>query len=102
MREFIDRRIWHKDFGLSYWCSICGEYKPESSFYKNNRTKWGVDRMCKEHYKRVKGQEKDHLTFNNLTRKDVKSASILLQSLGYDITKNIHEQFLDKHKDKLK
>jgi len=101
MREYLDSRIWHKEYGLSYWCPICGEYKPESEFYKNNRTKWGVDRNCKDHYKKVnKDKETDYLKFNNIKQTDFDSAIRLLQSLGYDTKENVHQQFMEKHKNK--
>lgn len=104
MKEYLDRRIWHIENGLSYWCSICGEYKPESEFYKNKRTKWGVDRICKEHY-RNENEDRDtsHLKFSNIRQSDFNGAVKLLESMGYDVAKgDIHQQFLQRHGEKLK
>lgn len=102
MKEYLDRRIWHKEHGVSYWCSICGEYKPESDFYKSKRTKWGVDRNCKEHYRLGKeDRETAYLQFNNFKKSDFVNALALLQSLGYDTSKNVHEQFMERYKDKI-
>lgn len=102
MKEFLDRRIWHPEMGLSYWCSICGEYKAEADFYKSSRTKWGVDRNCKEHYRnRDADKENKHLRFNNIQKSDFEGAVGILESLGYDMTKNVHTQFVERHKEGL-
>ena len=54
MKEFLNRRIWDKENGLSYFCSICGQYKPEKDFYRYKRSKWGVEPRCKLHFTKSK------------------------------------------------
>lgn len=100
MDEYVNRRIWDKEKGLSYFCKICGQYKPEKDFYKSKRSKWGVEPRCKLHF--TKRDEKDdpndnHLKFQRLTEEDFKQARRLLKLIGYDTSKNISEQFNKKH-----
>lgn len=100
MRELINKRIWDKDHGVSYFCPICGKYKPEKEFYKRKNSKWGVESKCRIHFsKRDKDDkgENDHIKFSRLTEKDFVGARKLLQQLGYDTTKDIHSQFKKKH-----
>lgn len=104
MDEFVNRRIWDRELGLSYFCTICGCYKPEAEFYKSKRTKWGVETKCKIHFTKaepdeVKG-ENAHLKFSRLTEKDFLGARKILNSLGYETSggTSIHQQFLDKYK----
>lgn len=103
MKEFLYRRIWTEESGVSYFCSICAKYLPENNFYKSKRSKWGIDTKCKKHYtKRDKDGDRsnDHLKFSRLRSSDFKGASYLLQQLGYDTTgkTSVHQQFLNKHK----
>lgn len=103
MKQFLNRRIWDANNGVSYFCSICGAYKPEAQFYKSKRTKWGVDTKCKSHYtKRDVDRDKsnDHLKFNRLTESDFIGARHLLQRLGYDTSgsTSVYNQFINKHK----
>jgi hypothetical protein len=103
MDEFINRRIWDKENGLSYFCSICGKYKPEKDFYKSKRSMFGVETRCKLHFtKREKDSlpgEDSHLKFSRLTKKDFLGARDLLHLLGYDTNSDVsvHQQFLTKH-----
>lgn len=100
MKEFQNRRIWDKDNGLSYFCNVCGKYKPEKEFYKRKSGNFRVDSKCKIHYtKREKGEDKDnsHLKFTRLSEKDYAEARNLLQKLSYDTTKDVHEQFKKRH-----
>lgn len=105
MSEFnnlINRRIWDKVNGVSYFCPVCGQYKPEKEFYKRKNTKFGVEPRCRIHYSKKDKDEKDnenaHLKFGRVTEKDFVGARELLQKLGYDTTKNVHEQFKKKFK----
>jgi len=104
MDELINRRIWDKDRGLCYFCTICGAYQPQKQFYKSNRTKWGVHTSCKIHHtKKEKDDDgsSDHLKFTKVKEEDFIGARNLLKKLGYDTTdphNSIHQQFLDKHK----
>lgn len=100
MDELINRRIWDKDKGLSYFCSVCGCYKPEREFYKRKNSKWNVEPRCKIHYtKKDKDEDPDnaHLKFSRITKQDFIGARELLQRLGYDTTKDVHEQFKKRH-----
>ena len=101
MKQFLNRRIWDKDNGISYFCTVCGQYRPEADFYKSKRSKWGVETKCKRHYTR-RDQEDDnedsHLKFTKLSEKDFTNARELLNKLGYDTSQDVHNQFLNKHK----
>lgn len=101
MEQFLNKRIWHKELGLCYFCPVCGKYKPEKEFYKRKKGKWGVESTCKIHFsKRDKDDkgENDHIKFNKVTEQDFIGARILLQKMGYDTTKDVHQQFLKKFK----
>ena len=104
MDEYLKRRIWDKEKGVSYFCTICGEYKPESQFYKNKKTTWGIETRCKDHYikKNKEDNSNDHIRFTRLYEKDFQGAKEILQRMGYDTTRNIHQQFMEKHKHKIK
>ena len=103
MEKYLNRRIWDKDLGLCYFCTICGAYKPEKEFYKSKRTAWGKDTRCKIH---TKNKEKDdgtnnHLKLSKVKEEDFLGARELLKKLGYDTshpTLSIHEQLINKHK----
>lgn len=104
MKELVNRRIWHAEWGLSYFCSICGEYLPEKNFYTSKRNKWGVETRCKLHFTK-KDPDEDfdttHLKFSKVTEKDFIGAREILKSLGYDTTDphhSIHQQFMEKYK----
>ena len=101
MKELLNRRIWDKEQGVSYFCTICGQYRPEKDFYKDKKNTWGKQTKCKRHYtKRDKDEDKDnsHLKFTRLNESDFVGARLLLQKLGYDTTKDVSEQFNKKHK----
>ena len=101
MKHLLNRRIWDKDKGVSYFCSICGQYKPEKDFYKSKRNSWGVETRCKIHFtKKDKDEDNDnsHLKFTRLEESDFIGARKLLQQLGYDTSKDVHQQFKNKHK----
>jgi len=100
MKDFINRRIWDKDEGLSYFCTICGKYKPEKEFYNRKNSKFGKENRCKIHFTkrdRLEDREGQHLKFNRLTEQDFVEARNLLQKLGYDTTKDVHKQFKERH-----
>lgn len=101
MKEFLNRRIWDKDKGVSYFCTVCGQYRPEADFYKSKRSKWGIETKCKRHYTKRDVDDDDndsHLKFSRLTESDFKNARELLNKLGYDTSKDVHEQFMNKYK----
>jgi len=99
LEKYLSRRIITEE-GMSYFCRICGTYKPEDHFYRRKDSKWGVDYKCKIHSSKRDVEhdpDMDYLKLDPLTEEDFIQSSILLQKLGYDITKNIHEQFLDRY-----
>ena len=103
MEELINRRIWDKDKGLCYFCTICGAYKPEKDFYKSNRTKWGVNTSCKIHHTKKDPNDEggnEHLKFSKIKEEDFIGAREVLKKLGYitnDANNSVHQQFLNKH-----
>lgn len=102
MRELINKRIWDKENGVSYFCPICGQYKPEKEFYKDSKSKWGKSTKCRLHFtKREKDDkgENDHIKFSKVTERDFIGARKLLQKLGYQTTGDVtvHEQFKKRH-----
>jgi len=102
MKDLINRRIWDKNNGLSYFCSICGMYKPEKDFYNRKDSRWGKEPRCKIHFtKRDKDDNRkdSHLKLQRVTEQDFIGARILLQKLGYDTSGEIsvHEQFKKRH-----
>ncbi len=102
MKELVNRRIWHKELGLCYFCSVCGSYKPEKDFYKNAKTKWGVQSICKIHSTRKEKdntEDDNHLKFTRITEEDFLNARKLLNSIGYITsgTTSVYEQFMNKY-----
>lgn len=101
MEQFLNKRIWHKELGLCYFCPVCGKYKPEREFYNRKQGKWGKESRCKIHFTKNNKEEKtenDHIKFNKLTEQDFIGARKLLQRMGYDTSKDVHEQFKKKWK----
>jgi hypothetical protein len=101
MKDLINRRIWDKEYGVSYFCTICGQYRPEKDFYKDNKSSWGKSSRCKRHFtKKDKDDDGDnaHLKFSKISESDFIGARKLLQKLGYDTSQNVAEQFNKKHK----
>jgi FMN phosphatase YigB (HAD superfamily) len=84
MEDLINRRIWHKDWGVSYFCYMCGAYKPEKDFYKNKRSRWGVDARCKLHFTK-KSEDLDpetaHIKFSKIFENDFVGARELLKKI---------------------
>ena len=83
--------------GWEFFCRICGDYQPESQFYKKKDSKWGLAHSCKIHSTRKGDDDKDmeHIKFDPLKESDFIGAKKLLQALGYDTESDIpiHEQF---------
>lgn len=99
--QYLSRRILG-DNGFMYFCRICGEYKPESNFYKCKDSIWNLDTKCKIHYTRKEEDDDDnsHLKLNPLKEQDFIDTQILLERMGYDFGcgLSVHQQFLIKHK----
>lgn len=104
LEKYLSRRIITEE-GMSYFCRICGTYKPEKDFYKRKGSKWGVDYKCKIHSTKKEPDDDgsmNHLKLDPLTEQDFIESGKLLQRMGYDITKNIHEQFLKRNEKQLR
>lgn len=97
----LSRRVLTED-GWSFFCRICGEYKPESDFYKSTKTKWGIDVKCKLHYTRKNNDddgEMNYLKLNPIKESDFVETQKLLEKLGYEFNgeESVHQQFMKKH-----
>lgn len=89
-------------------CSTCGKFKKVESFSKNNRNKSGRDskcKICKNLYQKL-GREKrgevftetlSYAKMSGLTKRDWCKTYEFLKSMGYDVTKDIHLQFTERH-----
>jgi len=109
----LSRRMMTKD-GWVYFCTLCGDYRPESSFYKQNNypSRWGLKSSCKLHRepkqkdngldKRLKDNKDDMAYFrlHNVTEKDFQETQRFLESIGYDFSPGadpVYVQFIKKH-----
>lgn len=96
LEKYQSRRIL-TDKGWMFFCRICGDYQPESQFYKKKGSKWGLAHSCKIHSTRKSEEDKDmeHIKFDPLTESDFIESKKLLERLGYDIHSDvpIHQQF---------
>ena len=95
--------MWRED-GIYYFCSLCGDYKLESEFYKSKNTNFGITYKCKIHYKKSTQEEKDdtndHLRLSPITDDDFAGAQRLLEILGYKFGSEqlpVWKQFSNKH-----
>ena len=86
--------------GWEFFCRICGDYQPESQFYKKKDSKWGLAHSCKIHSTRKGDEDKDmeHIKFDPLKESDFVGAKKLLEALGYDTNseKSVHQQFMER------
>lgn len=88
-------------------CTFCQENKELSAFTKNNLTKDGYLNICKscfniraakyrEKRKRTAPTELSGLKLNGTSIKDWCEMYLFFEKIGYDLEKNIHEQFCEK------
>lgn len=85
-----------------YRCSSCLEYKTKDNFTGNSASPDGLQYSCKECYRR-KYQENDGLNVkleNYQVESTKQTAIMLLEAMGYDVSKDVSEQFYKKIKDK--
>jgi len=95
------------DEGWLYYCSMCEGYKPETEFNKDVNRPFGVYYICKEHRQqqyRLKNDIDpndglDHIKLVFVSEDDIKGKDTLLERLGYDTSKDIHQQFLKRMRD---
>jgi hypothetical protein len=102
LSRFQNRRLL-TDQGWVYFCKLCGDYKPESEFYKNKAGHFGLTYKCREHYKKnpnAGDKTTDHLKLNKLTDEDFVETQKVLEKLGYEFGPGslpVWEQFNKKH-----
>ena len=91
------------DEGWLYYCSQCEGYKPESEFNKDRNRPFNVYYICKDHrrenYREKNGEpDKDleHLKLVFVSQSDYDEKDRFLEALGYDLSKDIHQQFLER------
>ena len=78
-----------------YRCSRCQTYLPESSFHKDkSKPPFYIAYTCKSCRKNSDGHKPI------LYQSDIDAGLQVLSRLGYDLEKDIHQQFLNKIKDK--
>jgi hypothetical protein len=100
--DFTKRRLWLED-GVYYFCTLCGDYKLETEFYKSKHTPFGITYKCKEHYKKSqepKDNSMDYLKLNPVSQQDLEETKLLLSRLGYKTepgSQPIWQQFNTKH-----
>ncbi len=89
-------------------CERCNRIKKIQSFGKNNQIKGGYERVCKicrndqnKLYRikqRIERSDTDNLKMSGLKKSDWCKTYQFLQEIGYDVNKDIHRQFVEKHK----
>ena len=100
--KYLKRRMLTDD-GWQYFCRICGNYKPVSSFYTSKTGPFRIDTKCKEHYTRKEkdnDSQMDYLKLDPLKETHFHQSQILLETLGYKIGPDIEPvyiQFNKKH-----
>lgn len=102
--QYLSRRILTEQ-GWMFFCRICGDYKPESTFYKSSKTQWGIDTKCKSHYKKYGPTAEDktvsHLKLGPIRESDFYYLQVFLEKMGYEFGPDkptVHEQFLERMK----
>lgn len=100
--RYLKRRIL-TDEGWTYFCRICGTYKPQEDFYTRKTGNFRIDSRCKEHYTRKTDNDDpsmDYLKLDPLKENHFHQTQTVLQNLGYRFGPNeepIFIQFKKKH-----
>ena len=94
-----------KTFGNSelIYCNNCFDYLPREEFYNNIRCHRGIDTTCigcRTDKRNNKHDGKTPLEYHGV-KWEVELAKELLMRIGYDLDKNIHEQFNERNKHRL-
>ena len=87
-------------------CCSCENEKPITHFYKNSKK--SIASRCKlcnlqkkmcvnETRSKLKNKKEDGPQLFNVSKNDWEKTFLFLQSIGYDLKKDIHEQFCKKH-----
>jgi hypothetical protein len=91
------------DDGFVYFCRLCGDYKPETEFYKSKDTHFGVSYKCKIHFKKTKQEDDDSMSYlklQTITDSDFEQTQQLLENLGYKFGRDqepVWRQFERRH-----
>lgn len=111
---YKETRFLGEDGKMYHFCKECNGYKPADEFNRCSKCPFGLYPLCKEHH-RQKNREQYHKTKNNSTRKkyqddmwhlklsfpteeDYILMRKFLEKIGYDTSRNIHEQFMERIK----
>lgn len=106
-KKLPQKRIFSNE-GWMHYCSMCGGYKPEEEFNKDKNRPFGRYYICKEH-RREKYNEANNIDPNDglehiklvfVSETDEEAKDRFLQAIGYDLTKDIHEQFVQRMREK--
>jgi hypothetical protein len=85
IEQYLKRRML-TDKGWVYFCTSCGDYKPEAEFYRSKSTPFGLTYKCRIHYKKSdtpSDPAMDYLKLNPLSDKDFEDTQLVLEKLGY-------------------
>ena len=93
-------------------CSKCNLEKLTTEFYVKRENKDKFQSQCKDcmnEYNRLyrannpdkagykkRTYEDTYINFRSFTPKDIIKVPLMLEKMGYDITKDIHKQFIDR------
>ncbi len=97
------KRIFSED-GWLYYCSMCEGYKPEDEFNKDKNRPFGKYYICKEHRKEKYNEKNEidpndgleHIKLVFVSDNDEEGKDRFLEGMGYDLTKDIHQQFIKR------
>lgn len=90
-----NRRILNGDGEWTYRCSLCRDFKTQQHFHSDNsKPPFNLAYNCKECRKNADDRQPILLDWE--TEMGYKT----LESIGYNIKQDIHQQFIDKVKDK--
>lgn len=85
-------------------CKVCGEYKLIEYFYAKKNDSSRIKETCRKcinssekNTKKRMVDEKYTLGLVGLNDDDFIEAFKFLKAIGYDLTKDIHQQFCEKH-----
>lgn len=94
-RRKNNRRILNGNGEWTYRCSLCKEHKTSEHFHSDNsKPPFNLAYNCKECRKNA--EDRPPILLDWETEMGYKA----LESIGYDITQDIHQQFIDRVKKK--
>jgi hypothetical protein len=107
-----ETRFLGEDGRMYHFCKKCNGYKPADEFNKCSKCPFGLYPLCKEHhreqnrkqYKKVNKEKPTKNTENDMSylkltfpkESDYVFMRELLEKLGYDTSRNIHQQFMER------